>query len=77
MSYDCVCNVEFFNNEVLSNSTFCKHTTACTPVIFTHFITHLHYTLQADSNLILQVTKPYSADILSYLMKGHYFNGSK
>ncbi|KAG2053927.1 hypothetical protein BDR06DRAFT_971999 [Suillus hirtellus] len=30
-----------------------------------------------ENNPVLQATKPYSADILPYLMKGCYFNGSK
>ncbi|KAG1895138.1 uncharacterized protein F5891DRAFT_1194484 [Suillus fuscotomentosus] len=33
--------------------------------------------LQEENNPVLQATKPYSADILPYLMKGRYFNGSK
>ncbi|KAG1883895.1 uncharacterized protein F5891DRAFT_990509 [Suillus fuscotomentosus] len=33
--------------------------------------------LQEENNPIPQATKPYSADILPYLMKGRYFNGSK
>ncbi|KAG1784578.1 uncharacterized protein HD556DRAFT_1451612 [Suillus plorans] len=33
--------------------------------------------LQEKNNPVPQATKPYSADILPYLMKGRYFNGSK
>ncbi|KAG1787237.1 hypothetical protein EV424DRAFT_1551227 [Suillus variegatus] len=38
-----------------------------------------HYAQHFDeeNNPVPQATKPYSADILPYLMKGHYFNGSK
>ncbi|KAG1891601.1 uncharacterized protein F5891DRAFT_1197654 [Suillus fuscotomentosus] len=38
-----------------------------------------HYAQRFDeeNNPIPQATKPYSADILPYLMKGRYFNGSK
>ncbi|KAG1851216.1 hypothetical protein C8R48DRAFT_777912 [Suillus tomentosus] len=38
-----------------------------------------HYAQRFDeeNNPVPQATKPYSADILPYLMKGHYFNGSK
>jgi len=34
-------------------------------------------TLQEKNIPVPQLKKPYSTDILPYLMKGHYFNGPK
>lgn len=38
---------------------------------------HVVHCLQDTIVAIPQANKPYSADILPYLMKGHYFNGTK
>jgi hypothetical protein len=45
--------------------------------ILAHVIRSASRTLQEKNVPVAQAKKPYSADILPYLMKGRYFNGPK